>query len=43
MQTIFRLISTPAFEKEVKSLTKRDPELFKQLTEILGQLKEDPF
>jgi addiction module RelE/StbE family toxin len=43
MQTIYRLISTPAFEKDVKVLTKRDKELYQHLTGILNSLRNDPY
>lgn len=43
MSHVFRLVTTPTFEREVKSLTKRDKELNKQLINILEILRKDPY
>jgi|SRR5579872_4782533 len=42
MSGIFRVLTTPAFEREFRKIAKRNPELLNALEEALTVLREDP-
>ena len=43
MPSSFRALTTPAFERDVRSLTRRDTRILRLLEKTLGVLEEDPF
>lgn len=42
MTSPFRVLTTPAFEREFRKISKRDPELLAALEQSLAVLQEDP-
>jgi mRNA-degrading endonuclease RelE of RelBE toxin-antitoxin system len=42
MAGLFRVLTTPAFEREFRAISKKDPALLRALEELIGILSEDP-